>query len=187
MMKKLLALILFIALAQLSFAQQSATDIFWENLKKHCGKAYTSNAGVGLGADFKDKKLVMHVRACGEHVIRIPFFVGDDKSRTWVLTRKGDRIELKHDHRKPDGSHDEITMYGGSTNNTGFNTMQIFPADQQTTKMLPRAASNVWWITLDDKQFTYNLRVMGSERVFSVYFDLSQEVEIPSAPWGWQD
>ena len=48
----------------------------------------------------------MHVRSCEENRIRIPFFVGDDKSRTWVLTFDSDQIQLKHNHRHEDGSVD---------------------------------------------------------------------------------
>ena len=29
----------------------------------------------------------MHVRDCSERELRIPFHVGDDRSRTWVVTR----------------------------------------------------------------------------------------------------
>jgi hypothetical protein len=46
---------------------------------------------------------------------------------------------------------------------------------------------NVWWITVDDKSFTYNLRRIGTDRVFSVSFDLSEVVENPESPWGWKD
>ena len=59
---------------------------------------------------FVGKALVMHVRDCRAERIRIPFMVGDNRSRTWVLTRQGDRIELKHDHRHEDGSADTVTQ-----------------------------------------------------------------------------
>ncbi|MFV8345259.1 hypothetical protein [Flavobacterium sp. ZB4P13] len=129
----------------------------------------------------------MHVRNCDEKTIRIPFFVGDDKSRTWVLTSKNDRIQLKHDHRHEDGSEDKVTQYGGTTSNSGSSTLQFFPADQETCNLIPNASANVWWITLDETSFTYNLRRIGSDRLFTVKFDITKVVPTPSAPWGWKD
>lgn len=129
----------------------------------------------------------MHVKSCEENRIRIPFNVGDNRSRTWVLTLENDRILLKHDHRHADGSEDKVTQYGGWTPNAGSDTMQIFPADSFTSENLPHATNNVWWITINENEFTYNLRRIGSERVFTVTFDLTKEVETPLAPWGWRD
>lgn len=129
----------------------------------------------------------MHVRSCEDGRIRIPFFVGDDKSRIWVLTFENDRIQLKHDHRHQNGSEDKVTQYGGKTSNSGLANIQFFGADQQTSDMIPYASNNVWWITLDGRTFTYNLRRIGSDRLFSVCFDLNMPVATPAAPWGWQD
>jgi hypothetical protein len=53
--------------------------------------------------------------------------------------------------------------------------------------LIPTAAANVWWITLDKTSFTYNLRRIGSDRLFTVQFDLTKEVPVPTAPWGWKD
>jgi hypothetical protein len=137
----------------------------------------------------------MHVRSCETDRIRIPFFVGENRSRTWVLTRKGDRIELKHDHRHQNGKPDAVTMYGGTTTNTGMAIRQFFPADEDTVKVVPApannapsAAANVWWIDLvPGELFSYNLRRLGGERLFTVKFDITKEVKAPVAPWGWKD
>ena len=59
--------------------------------------------------------------------------------------------------------------------------------DEFTSELIPYASMNVWWITVDDKAFTYNLRRIGTDRVFSVSFDLSEVVENPESPWGWKD
>lgn len=164
------------------------TQTFWNNLKSLCGESFEGALELPEeDEDFGGKRLVMHVRSCEDNRIRIPFFVGDDKSRTWVLTLDNDRIQLKHDHRHEDGSDDEITMYGGKTTNSGQATIQTFPADQETKMMIPAASTNIWWITLDDKQFTYNLRRLGTDRVFRVTFDLTKTIENPEAPWGWKD
>ena len=68
----------------------------------------------------------MHVRKCTADTIRIPFHVGDDASRTWVVTRTTTGYRLKHDHRHRDGSEDKLTQYGGNS----------------TTSVTPRASSS---------------------------------------------
>lgn len=163
---------------------------FWTELQQLCGKAYEGVIVAAPANDtvFKNKRLVMHVRSCSEARMRIPFIVGNDYSRTWVLTREGTRLQLKHDHRHRDGSEDSVTQYGGLTPNSGSATVQLFPADQHTVNIIPAAANNVWWIELVPGQyFTYNLRRMGTDRFFSIRFDLSKEVTPPAAPWGWKD
>mgnify|MGYP002652099858 CR=1 FL=1 len=66
-------------------------------------------------ADWRSETLVMHIRECSETEIRIPIHVGENRSRTWVATRQGEGLRLKHDHRHEDGSEDVLTQYGGDT------------------------------------------------------------------------
>lgn len=163
------------------------SQVFWENLQKHCGKAYSGQlADHSKNDDFMGKELKMHVISCQPHEIKIPFHVGDDHSRTWVLTLQDQVIQLKHDHRHKDGSEDKITQYGGTNPNPGFENFQMFPADLETHQRIPYASTNVWWITLDDTKFTYNLQRAGSDKKFTVAFDLSKEVPKPQDPWGWK-
>lgn len=184
-------LLVFFAGSGIALAQEPETNtqVFWENLQSLCGKAYTGMILEAPADDtFREHDLVMHVRSCEENKIRIPFFVGDDRSRTWVLTRKDDRILLKHDHRHEDGSEDEVTQYGGLSANQGLSTLQTFPADQQTADLIPEAASNIWWIeVVPEEYFSYNLRRIGTDRYFSIQFNLSEETEVPEAPWGWEN
>lgn len=187
-MKKFSFLLILVSSFSLLAQEKSGAQQFWETLKTHCGKSYEGQITEGpANDDFRGKRLLMHVRSCDENTIRIPFFVGDDKSRTWVLTYEKDRITLKHDHRHEDGSEDKVTQYGGTTPNSGLPGIQVFPADQQTCDLIAYASNNVWWITIDETSFTYNLRRIGSDRLFSVKFDLTKTVENPSAPWGWKD
>jgi hypothetical protein len=132
-MKQFVFIISMCLTLSISAQEKSGAAQFWENLKKHCGKSYEGSlTNAPANDDFAGKKLVMHVRSCNDNTIRIPFFVGEDKSRTWVLTFENDRIQLKHDHRHEDGSEDKITQYGGKTTNSGLPHLQMFPADQQT-------------------------------------------------------
>lgn len=186
----LLTLAAFANFAPAQTKPEAANAVFWSELRKLCGKAFAGTVAAAPAEDttFKDKALVMHVRQCEKDRIRIPFMVGEDRSRTWVLTRKKDRIELRHDHRHKDGKPDAVTMYGGWTTSVGMPTRQMFPADEQTVKVIAAAATNVWWVDLTPADFfSYNLRRMGSERFFSIKFDLKKTIEAPPAPWGWKE
>jgi hypothetical protein len=181
---------LFLALASLNVLAQngSPSEQFWDKLRESCGQAFEGQL-VSPSSDPRFAgRLVMHVRSCEEGRIRIPFFVGEDRSRTWVLTKdESGLIQLKHDHRHDDGSEDKVTQYGGKASNTGSAQVQFFPADQFTAELLPAAVGNVWWITVDDTSYTYNLRRLGGETVFSIKFDLTKPIETPAVPWGWVD
>lgn len=171
---------------QFEKGEPSGAQIFREKLASHCGRAYEGQViEAPENDDFRGKKLVMYVLSCEGDVINVPFNVGDDRSRTWVFTFMGDRILLKHDHRHEDGTIDEITMYGGMTTNSGHESIQVFPADEETRLLIPEASTNVWWVTLTDSVFTYNLRRLSTERWFSISFDLTKPVEIPQPSWGW--
>ncbi len=186
---KIILILIFLNLGFTAFSQEkSNSQKFWDTLAAHCGKAYEGKLVSPESDPRFAGKLVMHVRSCEDGMLRIPFFVGDDRSRTWVLTMDDQGlIQLKHDHRHEDGSEDAVTQYGGKASNTGSATTQFFPADQFTADMLPAAVGNVWWITVDETSFTYNLRRLGSATLFTVKFDLTQAIETPAAPWGWKD
>lgn len=188
MLKQVFSFLVLLLLSFHSIAQENAQDAFWQQLNALCGKSFQGKiTSSGKNEGFDGQSLVMHVKKCGENQLKIPFFVGDDRSRTWVLTKESDAIILKHDHRTKTGVPEEQSMYGGKTSNSGKADMQFFPADQQTCDMIDFACFNVWWMTIDEQSFTYNLRRIGSDRLFTVTFDLTQEVENPESPWGWED
>lgn len=173
-----------------STSRDTTQMVFWNELKKICGNAYSGTITAGGENDtvFGGKDLIMHVRSCEDKRIRIPFFVGDDSSRTWVLTLQANGILLKHDHRHLDGTPDELTMYGGKTSNSGASFRQFFPADQETADMLPAGIGNIWWIDLvPGEYFSYNLRRVNTPRVFSVQFNLKELIVVPGKPWGWEE
>ena len=120
-MRKVFGLLIVALSFATAASAQSPTDTFWNELKRLCGKTYAGSiaADTSPSPDFTGKSMVMHVRSCEANRIRIPFMVGDNRSRTWILTRKCNRIELKHDHRHEDGTPDKMTMYGGTSTNEG--------------------------------------------------------------------
>lgn len=162
-----------------------------DRLRPLCGQAFAGRVVVDTpkSADdpFAGKPLVMHVRECGANEIRVPFQVGDDRSRTWVLRDDGARFNLKHDHRHADGSADAMTLYGGDWREPQIEGRYEFPADDASKALfgqLGRAVSvaNVWAIEIDRHRFVYELARPG--RLFRVEFDLTRPVPAPPPPWG---
>ena len=183
------ALLALAACASLPAA--SPQEAFFDRLSALCGKAFEgriASPAVEADRDFAGKRLVMHVRGCSRDEIRIPFHVGEDRSRTWVVTRTGAGLRLKHDHRHEDGSEDALTQYGGDTRAPGSASRQEFPADSFSKEMFVRqgravSTANVWGLEVHpDRIFAYELR--RPDRFFRVEFDLSRPVPAPPPPWG---
>jgi len=173
-------------LASLPLHAQSispAQQQFFDTLASLCAGAEDSSANTGAakfvgemtfpteGQDsFAGKELVADFSSCGDDEIRIPFAVGDDRSRTWIISKTEQGLQLKHDHRLADGSPDEINMYGGLATADGKPLMQSFAADQHTATIIPAAASNVWTISLnqDQSEMTYHLERHAAPRFTAV-------------------
>lgn len=178
--------------AQAPAASAPAAQWF-EGLRALCGQAFAGKVLVDTPPQPKDafsgKALIMHVRTCSESELRVPFAVGDDRSRTWVLRRVGEHLTLAHDHRHEDGSSDEVTLYGGKTAAPGTGNRQEFPVDQQSIDTFQRAGltasqQNTWAMELwPGQRFVYELARPGG-RLFRVEFDLTRPVPAPPPPWG---
>ncbi|HEX6368906.1 MAG TPA: hypothetical protein VF006_08235 [Longimicrobium sp.] len=165
-------------------------DAFWASLQRLCGNAYGGTLVQGSPADsgFTGKPLIMHVRQCSPAEVRIPFHVGENRSRTWIITRTDGGLRLKHDHRHQDGTEDAVTQYGGDTRGAGTASRQEFYADAHTATLIPAAVTNVWTVeVIPGERFGYALRREGTDRRFRVEFDLTRPVEPPPAPWGHAD
>ncbi|CAM4214114.1 hypothetical protein [Pseudoalteromonas ostreae] len=168
-------------------------DGFFDNIAAYCGKAFEGKVTVDNAtgpSSFAGKKLVMHVRKCTDSELQVPFHVGDDASRTWIITKTGSGLSLKHDHRHQDGTDDVSTMYGGHTVDAGFANVQSFPADQYSKELfvsqsIPQSIGNTWQMYIYPEKFTYRLIRQGRE--FRVDFDLTKPVTPPPAPWGYKD
>jgi len=177
-------------------SHKNPADQFLESIAAYCGQAFageiTANEPRSNEPDaFEGKTLVMHVRGCDnpEKEIRIPFHVGEDHSRTWILTRTENGLRLKHDHRHEDGSEDAVTMYGGDTGGDGTEYRQEFPVDQESIQTFKReglnaSLENTWAMEVHPEQhFIYEL-TRPNGREFRVQFDLTKPVSTPPAPWG---
>ncbi|MDX5422025.1 MAG: hypothetical protein LPK14_07220 [Hymenobacteraceae bacterium] len=158
---------------QLSKPQQA----FYQSIAGLCGKSFGGTVVYPADGNdpFAGKPLVMHVQTCSDTTIRIPFTVGEDKSRTWVIRKTSEGLQLKHDHRHEDGTPDEITMYGGVALATEDKLEQRFPADAYTAGLLPAAATNEWTLALspDGRTFSYILKRDNQLR-FRADFDLTK-------------
>jgi hypothetical protein len=155
---------------------------FWTNLSALCGKSYAgriaAKVGGGPGPDpYEGKLLTVHAKHCTEDAVRLDFHAGNDRSRTWVFSRAGGVLRLAHEHRKEDGTPDEMTGYGGPAEGRGTAQSQRFPADGYSKTLflkegLAAAVDNVWTATVvPDRTLTYSLTRPGRE--FTLEFDLS--------------
>lgn len=177
-----------------------AADALLAGFARRCGQAYAGvvETDVPETADspFAGKPLVMHVRECGRDGARVPFHVGDDRSRTWVFTRTANGgLRLKHDHRHADGSPDALTMYGGdaaSSSGPGAGGLRVaFPADAESIAMFRAggrevSVTNTWAVELSGNRFVYELSRPGG-RLFLVVFDLDRPIPAPPPPWDAED
>lgn len=165
-------------------------DLFWKRLTALCGNAYQGamTSDDEADAELAGQTMVMHVRNCSEDRIEIPFHIGENRSRTWVLTRYADGLQLRHDHRHEDGSEDTVTLYGGRTADVGSESVQSFPADDYSKELftdngLEVSVTNVWSLEIEPgRRYSYILR--RPERHFQADFDLSATVPEPPPPWG---
>ncbi len=174
----------------LTVVTTSPLDAWWGHLNALCGNAYggTLTSEDASDSDLAEETMTMHVRRCDANRLEIPFHIGENRSRTWVLTRSEKGLQLQHDHRHEDGSEDSVTLYGGLADGHGTEIAQYFPADEYSKQLfdaneLTASVTNVWSMEIvPGERFSYTLR--RPDRHFQVDFDLERKVELPPAPWG---
>jgi len=157
-------------------------DAFLANVRALCGQRFEGRVVTtdAADADFASQRLLMHVRDCSADEVRIPFRVGDDHSRTWVVTRTATGLTLKHDHRGLDGEPEGLHWYGGDTTTAGTAERQDFPVDAFSIALFNAsnaavATTNVWAMEVHPgRTFAYELR--RANRHFRVEFDLTEPV-----------
>ena len=158
-------------------------DAFMANLNALCGQRFVGRVVTtdSADADFASQRLLMHVRDCSADEVRIPFWVGEDRSRTWIISRNEEGgLTLKHDHRDPQGNPDGLHWYGGDTASAGTATRQDFPVDDFSIELFNAgnaavSTTNVWAVEVrSGRIYAYELR--RANRHFRVEFDLTRPV-----------
>jgi hypothetical protein len=162
--------------------------IFWDRLQALCGQAFAGRLVLAPPDDtwWGAQRIVMHVRACTERDIRIALHIDENRSRTWVVTRTGTGLRLKHDHRLQSGAPDAAnTDYGGDTVLPGTVWRQEFPADAYSIGVVPARHSQTWYMEVrPGHSFAYGLRREETGLRYHLEFDLTQPVDAPPPPWG---
>jgi len=183
-------------LASVATAQSSHTNeqnAFWASLEALCGQAFAGELSAydaDSDAGWIGQPMKIHFRECSPNEIKVPLVVGDNRSRTWVITRSDDGLALKHDHRHEDGSEDVVTWYGGKTTDGGRAWRQAFAVDDYSKALffaegLDVSAQNIWYMEVHPAEtFAYGLT--RPNRHFRAEFDLTHAIEPPPAPWGAQ-
>ncbi len=178
-----------LGLASCSPAEEASPDLI-EALTALCGQSFEGRVTSEDPRDeaFASQRLVMHVRDCEPGVVRVPFHVGEDRSRVWVFTRTSDGgIELKHNHRHEDGEQDALSWYGGRTTGAAIGAALDFPADQASKDLferegIPDSMQNTWSVSVTDTAYVYALN--RPNRHFRAAFDLTRPVDTPPPAWG---
>jgi len=156
-------------------------DAFLARLNALCGQSFEGRVVTTDPADddFRNNRLVMQVRDCAADEVGIPFAVGEDRSRRWIITRTDAGLRLKHDHRDPAGVIHGYHMYGGDTANVGSAERQEFPVDRESIDQFIAggaqvSTTNVWAVEVHPgRMFAYELRRPGG-RFMRVEFDLTK-------------
>jgi hypothetical protein len=161
---------------------QAPRDQFWAHLKALCGSAA---AGVLRQAPAGDTqinpaaRLVVHFWECGDVEVRFPLHVDQNRSRSWVFIRHADRLELRHDHRREDGTEESNTWYGAATLEAGTANRQDFVTERNGVR-------SGWRVEIvPGARFAYGTSRNGDWR-HHLEFDLTTPTERPPLPWGHQ-
>ena len=202
--KKLLSLVA-IAATSLSLAACDSADRdpraaagmqvqqqFLATLASYCGQAFKGEvvSDQAIDDEWRQSEIIMHVRDCSEDEVRIPLHVGDDRSRTWVVSRTDSGLELQHIHRHEDGTEDDVSPYGGHTAEAGTASSQDFVVDELSRELFAEndlidSRENTWTMSVMDGD-TFSYALTRTDRNFEVQFDLTDPVEEPPAAWGYE-
>jgi hypothetical protein len=187
-----IALLGLVALAGCAVVPRAAPsqDQFYARLRALCGQAYEGRVVTNDEADreMAAARLVVQVRSCSDDRLAIPFHVGTNHGRTWIVSRAGAGLTLRHEHRHPDGTEDAVSGYGGAAIGPGNPRRQEFPADQPSRDLFVRenlapSITNVWALEIvPGRVLAYELRRPG--RHLRIEFDLSRPAAAPPPPWG---
>lgn len=160
--------------------QTVPADAFFDRLSTMCGKSFAGKLTTGDESDasFASADLRAHARECSDTEIRIAFDVGEDRSRTWIVTRTAAGLRLKHRHMLKDGTEDPVSQYGGDSAAAGTASRQEFPVDDYSKAMFTKEGrtvsnTNVWAFEVEPgRTLVYELARPGG--LFRVSFELAK-------------
>jgi hypothetical protein len=172
-------------------AETEFFEQFFYALAEQCGNAYPGGLTLEPPGDEMltgTELLIVHFRECDEDQLKLPFHIELeeeeewDRSRTWIITKHHDRLEIRHDHRKPDGSEDDFTMYGGFSHGEGTTVRHEFKSVERTEET---GIFRGWRIEIvPGERYTYGT-IRDTSWSWRVDFDLTEPLEeLPPAPWG---
>jgi hypothetical protein len=163
------------------------------NLREPCGQAFPGQLERAPETSTMlegEELLVVYFDVCEEDEVRLPFHIEQmdgewDRSRTWIFRPHDDgTIELRHDHRLPDGSEDEgSTWYGAFTMAEGTANQQEFIREE-----LRDGVATGWRVIIEPGvRYVYGT-IRDGEWNWRVDFDLSEPMDSPPPPaWGYED
>jgi len=169
-MKSCLSLVTAVCLT-MGGAATAATDTgeqFMKTLQSMCGQRFEGALSYAIDPNnpYVGQKMSTEI-VCTPTSVRLPVAVGADLSRTWIFTRTAAGLDLRHDHRHPDGSPEAVTMYGGLASDGGSALSQSFLADGITFKLFPGSETNRWTVSFSDDRsvLTYHLDRHAKPRI----------------------
>jgi len=130
-------------------SETDADNYFYQNLLKASGKklAGTIIYPAGEEAPFKGSTIWLEVNPNSKKEIRLPIHTGEKVYRTLILERDEAGYSLKHENKKADGTHAEISLYGGHTAEVSSPFMLYFEPDVFTRHLLGTDRRN-WSLAL---------------------------------------
>jgi hypothetical protein len=159
-----------------------AQRAFFDHVRSLCGQTFGGRTVYAEETDetFEPARLYFTVEECGEDELRMPFVVGGDPSRIWILQRGEDGLTFFHEHLREDGTEYESSGFGGHADARGSATYQHFP-DFWTTDQTPAAERRVWSLRIDHEHdlFVYDLE-RGGRPAFRLVFHLGPPSPAPS-------
>ncbi len=154
---------------------------FFENMREMCGQTFGGRTIYAEEGDrtFEPARLYFTVEECGEDELRIPFIVGGDDSRTWILRMREEGLTFFHEHVREDGTEYETSGFGGHATRDGTATFQSFP-DFWETEETPAAERRVWRLRIDREHdlFVYYLD-RGGRPAYRLAFHLGPPSPAP--------
>lgn len=171
-------------------SQAALADGVFATLGANCGKAFAGEVVRGPDDDpWREAKLIMFIRDCGDAQIRVPLHYDNNHSRIWIISKTESGLQLKHDHRHADGSSDAVTMYGGQTlsgDGAEGDDEVYFHVDEESLRIFSensrsRSTENVWSMQVKNNVFYYGL--IQPELDFMVAFDLNKPIAKPPPAW----